>query len=283
MKFRALFYAQIKAVYLLDTWADTDLQALAQGAIPLQLRNGLSALRVLRVIRLLRVVRFIHARLFLNPSMFLSCHVLPCTIWLLIPCLKRFGIRTVMVYLETLHGGFYPFITFSMTFFLFIYICAILGQQLFSGEFNTCSNNFIVVREKCNSLVWFITYFSLMWCEWLCQRMPVTCFSSCMKIDDEIVLDQVLVSARAHCSGCITFTDERMTLHLKFSNRDYPFNCRIPSHWTLFRDFIFWQASQGISNGDKGPIEILWESADLNFDWIGSSIITVFVIATQVC
>jgi hypothetical protein len=80
MKFRALFYAQIKAVYLLDTWADTDLQALAQGAIPLQLRNGLSALRVLRVIRLLRVVRFIHARLFLNPSMFLSCHVLPCTI-----------------------------------------------------------------------------------------------------------------------------------------------------------------------------------------------------------
>ena len=26
-----------------------------------------------------------------------------------------------------------------------------------------------------------------------------------------------------------------------------------------------------------------WEISDLNFDWIGSSIITIFVIATQVC
>jgi hypothetical protein len=26
-----------------------------------------------------------------------------------------------------------------------------------------------------------------------------------------------------------------------------------------------------------------WEISDLNFDWIGSSLITIFVIATQVC
>lgn len=73
---------------------------------------------------------------------------------------NRFGIRTMMVYLETLHQGFYPFLTFSFTFFLFIYICAILGQQLFSGEFSSCSNSLIVVREECNTQVCWVV-----WCE----------------------------------------------------------------------------------------------------------------------
>ena len=63
VQFSSVFWTQVKAVYLLDTWAGSGLQSAAQGSIPLQLRNGLSALRVLRIIRLLRVVRFIHARL----------------------------------------------------------------------------------------------------------------------------------------------------------------------------------------------------------------------------
>ena len=58
-----------------------------------------------------------------------------------------------MVYLETMHQSFYPLAAFTLSFFLFIYVCAILGQQLFSGALSTCSNDLIIYRETCNEQV----------------------------------------------------------------------------------------------------------------------------------
>jgi hypothetical protein len=137
--------------YRLGTWARVGSNG-SSGSVPLQLKNGLNALRVLRVIRLLRVVRFIHTR-FLQASA-LGFVYLCCPSWinhfLHANEMCRFGFRTLMVYLETLQQSFYPLAAFSVNFLMFIFICAIMGQQLFAGSLSTCSDNLIILRENCN-------------------------------------------------------------------------------------------------------------------------------------
>ena len=57
------------------------------------------------------------------------------------------------MYLETLQTSVRPLVAFTGTFVLFLYICAVLGQQLFSGKFVNCNFNQLITKEICNTEV----------------------------------------------------------------------------------------------------------------------------------
>ncbi len=69
---------------------------------------------------------------------------------------ERFGFRTLLVYLETLQTSVRPLAAYSGTFLLFLYICAVVGQQLFSGKFVTCDYNQLISRQDCNAQVFIL-------------------------------------------------------------------------------------------------------------------------------